>query len=105
LPDVLVVVDHYCGEGAKVQTQDIGAVFLGQLIQSYVSELKMLEQQEPVTSPHRQAGRTCNTFSTEEMVKKENVNSNHTSHRNPNICALFSRLFLLYVLPTILFLI
>jgi hypothetical protein len=39
------------------------------------------------------------------MVKNENVNSNHTSHRNRNICALLSRLFLLHVLPTIQFLI
>lgn len=56
--DVLVVIDDYCKEGSEVQTHDLGTVFLCQFVEAYVSELEIVQQHEPVTSPHRQARRT-----------------------------------------------
>jgi hypothetical protein len=44
LSDVLVVTDHYCFEAAKVQAQDLCAVFLGQLVAAYVSKLETVQQ-------------------------------------------------------------
>jgi hypothetical protein len=58
LLDILVVTDHYGGEGTEIEPQDLGVVLLRHLVTRDVCELVALEQQEPITAPQRQAGWT-----------------------------------------------